>query len=154
MDFSAFSPAEKRLLVALNDCGVKFVVVGLASAVLQGAHVATQDIDLWIENLSDSAFRNAVSMAGAIYIPPGPMGQNPPMLGPEEFQFCDLVTHMHGLGDFSTEYQNSLLLVVDEIPLRVLPLEAIIRSKEATNREKDRAVLPVLKAALKVIQNP
>jgi len=36
---------------------------------------------------------------------------------------------------------------VNDIPLRVLNLNRIIESKRATNRDKDRAVLPALEAA-------
>ncbi|MEO0325291.1 MAG: hypothetical protein AAF447_20205 [Myxococcota bacterium] len=35
-----------------------------------------------------------------------------------------------------------------DVPLRVLPLERIIASKQAADRPKDRAALPQLRAAL------
>jgi hypothetical protein len=35
----------------LNRRGVRYLVVGVAAAVLQGATTATQDVDLWFEAL-------------------------------------------------------------------------------------------------------
>jgi hypothetical protein len=58
------------------------------------------------------------------------------------------VLTLHGLGTFDDEYAKSLDRVIDGLPLRVLPLERVVASKRATNRLKDRAVLPVLEATL------
>ncbi len=52
-DFSAFTNGERTLLLALERCGVRFMIVGLGAAVLQGANAATRDIDLWFEDLAD-----------------------------------------------------------------------------------------------------
>jgi hypothetical protein len=46
-DFSAFTSGERALLEALNRRGVRFILVGLSAAVLQGANTGTRDIDLW-----------------------------------------------------------------------------------------------------------
>jgi hypothetical protein len=37
---------------------VKFMVVGLSAATLQGAPVVTQDVDLWFEKLGDPSISN------------------------------------------------------------------------------------------------
>lgn len=55
-----FRPKEVALLEALNRHGVKFIVVGLSSAVLQGVHVSTQDIALWVDDLGSESFLAAV----------------------------------------------------------------------------------------------
>ncbi|RMG45365.1 MAG: hypothetical protein D6719_00340 [Candidatus Dadabacteria bacterium] len=144
---------ERILLKAFNKHGVRYIIVGLSSAVLQGAHVITQDIDLWVEHLGSEQFLNAVKEAGAFYVPPGVAGVNPPMLGPGAFRIFDLVTHMHGLDEFSVEYDKAEIMNLSGIEVRILPLERIIVSKAAADREKDRAVLPALKAALAVKSN-
>ena len=46
---------------------------------------------------------------------------------------------------FSTEYRRAELIEWEGAVVRVLPLERIIRSKEAADRDKDRAVLPLLR---------
>ena len=47
------SGSELGLLAALLRHRVRFLVVGLSAAALQGAPVVTEDIDLWFEELSD-----------------------------------------------------------------------------------------------------
>ena len=125
-------------------------MVGLSSAILQEAPVVTQDIDLWIEHLGSESFQKAVNEVAGFYIPPGVAGQNPPMLGPDTFKVFDIVSHMHGLDDFSTEYSRSISATIDGVEIKILPLERIILSKETLNREKDKAVLPALRAALAI----
>lgn len=139
---------EKKFFQALNSFQVRFLIVGLTSAVLQNAHVVTQDIDLWIENLGSDAFKKAVSSVGGFYIPPATVGLNPPMLGPDILKIFDLVTHMHGLNDFDKEFDQSKIVTISGISVHILPLERIIASKEAANREKDKISLPALRAAL------
>jgi hypothetical protein len=46
------------------------------------------------------------------------------------------------------EYTRTIELVVDGVPVKVLPLERVIASKGATNRPTDVAALPALEAAL------
>lgn len=139
---------EKEFLEALNNYNIRFILVGLSSAIIQNAHVVTQDIDLWVEDISSPDFAEAVKSVGGFYIPPGTVGINPPMLGPDSLKIFDLVGHMHGLEDFSSEYNLSLHTTIEGLSLRILSLERIIKSKEVANREKDRAVLPALKATL------
>jgi len=55
VDDFALTPAERALLQALQRRGVRFVVVGMGAALLEGAPVATQDIDLWFEGPTMSA---------------------------------------------------------------------------------------------------
>ena len=55
MDDFALTSAERALLAALNRRGVRYLLIGLSAAVLQGAPVSTQDLDLWIEHPGDEA---------------------------------------------------------------------------------------------------
>ncbi|MBK7579905.1 MAG: hypothetical protein IPI67_06825 [Myxococcales bacterium] len=52
-DFSALAPGERAVFAALERRGVRFMLVGLSAAVLQGANTGTRDIDIWFEDLSD-----------------------------------------------------------------------------------------------------
>ncbi len=144
----SLSESEIKLLKALVDNKVQFIIVGLSSALLQGIPAVTQDIDIWVNNLNDKNFKDAIESVGAIYIPPGIVGTNPPMIAGQEFRGVDLVTLCHGLDDFNEEYKRSLKVLIGDIEVRVLSLERIIVSKKAANREKDRAVLPMLESAL------
>lgn len=153
-DFSALSDGERALLLALNRHGVRFMLVGLSAAVLQGANTATRDIDIWFEDISDLRIGDAVREADGIWIS-GSFGMRPPQLGGEALgDRLDVVTHMHGLGPFAEELKHSHVLEVDGIPLRVLSLERIIESKRAANRLKDLAAIPALEEALAALSEP
>lgn len=151
-DFAAFSDGERKLLDALTRRGVHFMVVGLSAAVLQGANSSTRDIDLWFESLIDPRIREAVNEVGGIWVP-GSFGMRPPQFGGDAIgDRLDIVTHMHGLGRFPEELSNTVEIVVDGVPLRVLKLERIIASKRATGRPKDLAAIPALEEALVAIE--
>jgi predicted nucleotidyltransferase len=151
-DFSALTPGERALLEALNRRGVKFLLVGLSAAVLQGANSSTRDIDLWFADTTDPRLGEAVRDAKGIWIS-GTFGARPPQIGGDAVgDRLDVVTHMSGLGGFDEEYANSVALNVDGIPIRVLPLERIVVSKRASGRPKDLAALPALDEALAAVR--
>jgi len=152
-DFSALSDGERTLLQALNRHGVRFMVVGLSAAVLQGANTATRDIDIWFEDVSDLRIGHAVREANGIWVS-GSFGMRPAQLGGDAVgDRLDVVTHMHGLGSFAEELSHARELEVDGIPLRVLSLERIIASKRAASRTKDLAAIPALEEALAALSD-
>ena len=145
---SALSPPERRFLQELNALGVRYLVVGVGAAVLQGATTATQDIDLWFERLDDSRIREAVDAAGGVWISGG-VGLRAPAIGGDALgDRFDVVVHMHGLGSFAFEYGASKEIALDGVPVRVLPLDRIIQSKRALGRARDLAQIPALEEAL------
>jgi hypothetical protein len=144
------SDAELRLLESLLRHKIRFLVVGLSAAALQGAPVVTEDVDLWFDDLSDPKLTRALNDVGAAYIPP--FGFNPPMLGGPGSEPFDVVIRMDGLGTFSNEWKRAVEIKVGKLPLKVLPLERILASKLAANRPKDQRVIPVLQNALRALQ--
>ena len=145
---SALSPPEQQFLEELNRLGVRYLVVGVGAAVLQGATTATQDIDLWFESLDDPKIRQAAESAGGALISGG-IGSRPPVIGGDALgDRFDVVVHMHGLGSFAAEYEASKEIPIDGIPVRVLPLQRIIESKRALGRARDLAQIPALEEAL------
>jgi len=153
-DFSAFTAGERAVLGALNERGVRYVIVGLSAAVLQGANSATRDIDLWFEDLSDARITEAVRSAGGIWVS-GTFGMRPPQIGGDTVgDRLDVVTHLDGLGEFAAEYPNTIDVEVDGLTLRVLGLERIIASKRAAGRPRDLAAIPALNEALTVLRAP
>lgn len=147
MDDFALTPAERALLTALNRRGIRYLVIGLGAAVLQGAPVSTQDIDLWLERPGDEAVREAASDAGGFWIPA--FGMQPPGIGGDGLERIDVVLTAHGLKDFDSEYRQAPVYLVDDVQVRVLPLDRIIASKRSTNRPKDIAAIPALEATLR-----
>jgi predicted nucleotidyltransferase len=151
MPDSVLEPAEREFLQALGELGVRFLIVGVSAASLQGARVATEDVDLWLADLGDPRIGEAARRVGGIWVP-GNFGMQPPTLGGKLGDRFDIVLTMSGLRDFETEYAGSKLVEIDGIHVRLLPLDRIIESKRAADRPKDRAALPALEAALAVAQ--
>jgi hypothetical protein len=145
-----FSAEEGAFLKELVKNEVRFMIVGLSAAALQGAPVVTQDIDLWFRDLSDPGIKKALKKVGGAFVPP--IGLNPPMFAGKNIQLFDIVTTLHGLGSFDKEWDNTLELPLGQLTVRVLKLARIIKSKETLGREKDRLVLPVLRDAMATIE--
>ena len=146
MDDFALTLAERALFRALKERGVRFLIVGLGAAVLEGAPVSTQDLDVWPERIDDPRLAQAASDAGGFWIPS--FGMQPPAFGGTGLERVDVVLTVHGLDPFEAEYDRAIEREIDGVALRVLPLERVLASKSATNRPKDRAALPALEAAL------
>lgn len=140
------SEGELQLLESLLSHKVRFLVVGLSAAALQGAPVVTEDVDLWFEDLNAPNLSKALRRVGAAYVPP--FGYNPPMIAGRHSEPFDVVISMSGLGRFSDEFKRALEIRVGSLRLKVLPLDRILASKTAANRPKDRLVIPVLQNAL------
>jgi len=138
------TPPEIRFLRELADRQVKFMIVGMSAADLQGAHIGTQDIDLWFERTSDRGLDQAARSAGGLFL----WRADPPSLGGEALERFDVVNRLDGLGDFETEYADAVDSEIEGIPVKLLPLHRIIDSKVAADRPKDRVAVPALLAAL------
>ena len=148
----ALEPAERAFLAALEELGVRYLVVGVTAASMQGARVATEDVDLWFADTSDPRVGEAAHRAGGIWVS-GSFGMQPPALGGGLGDRFDVVLTLNGLEPFEVEYARAKVMNVDGVSVRVLPLDRIICSKRAANRPKDRAALPALEAALAVLED-
>jgi len=146
VDDFALTPAERRLFAALRARGVKFLIIGLGAAVLEGAPVATQDIDVWFETIDNDQIKLAASDAGGFWV--SGFGAQPPAFGGDELSRIDVVLTAHGLRHFAEEYDEGIEREIEGVVLRILPLERVIASKRATSRPKDAASLPALEATL------
>ena len=146
-----FSEDEIRLLDTLLKHKVRFMVVGLSAAALQGAPVVTQDVDLWFEKLGEDKISLALREVGAAYVPPSI--NNPPMLAGAGSELFDIVIRMDGLGTIEAEFNACIEIPLGRYKLKVLPLERILASKIAANRPKDTLTIPVLRDALAATQS-
>jgi len=145
------SDAEIRLLASLIRHKIRFLVVGLSAAALQGAPVVTEDVDLWFEKLGDPKLTNALAEVGAAYIPP--FGYNPPMLGGAGSEPFDVVVRLDGLGKFGDEWKQAVNINVGPLRLKVLTLQQILQSKKAANRPKYLRVIPVLQNTIDTLRS-
>ena len=131
---------------ALNDLGIRYLIVGMGAALIEGAPGTTQDLDLWFGRIDVDRLREAARRAGGLYT--SGFGLQPPALGGEGLDRVDVVLTASGLDAFEQEFSAAREYDLDGVRVRVLPLERVIVSKRAAMRPKDSAQLPMLEAAL------
>jgi len=136
---------ERAFLEALESRGVRFLVVGMSAALIQGVRGATEDIDLWFERLSDPAIAAAAGAVGGFFV----TRTQPPLIGGVGDRF-DVVTTMDGLPSFDSEYGRAIDVDLG-IHVKVLPLDRILVSKRAANREKDRIPIEQIERTIRLL---
>lgn len=150
-----------RLLAALNEGGVRFVVVGGIAAVAQGVPFVTFDLDVVHERTPENVGRllEVLSSIDAAYV--GPSGSA--AIRPREELLLGeghhLLTTLHGRLDVLGRIEGgrgydelvgcSVESRVGDVPVRLLSLETILEIKRASARLKDRALVPLLEAVLR-----
>lgn len=144
-DSAALSELEAAFLAELDSRGVRFLVVGMSAALIQGVRGSTEDIDLWFERIADQKIAEAARAVGGFLV----ARSDPPLLGGVGDRF-DVVTTMDGLPSFDAEYANAVDYALGSTSVKVLPLERILVSKRAANREKDRLPIDQIERTLKV----
>ena len=138
--------AERALFEALEALGVRYLIVGMGAALIEGAPGTTQDLDLWFGQIDDERLRKAAHTAGGFYT--SGFGLQPPALGGEGLDRVDVVLTASGLESFDSEFRAAREYELDGVRVKVLPLERVIASKRAARRPKDAAQMPMLEAAL------
>jgi hypothetical protein len=147
------------LLRVLLRHRVDFFVVGGVAAQLEGAPILTLDLDV----LYDKAPKNLERLLAALQELKAryrdPAGRHiEPDLGKLATMRTNLLhTELGALDVFGAignglTYQDlagrTVLYELGETQVRVLELASVIESKEQANRDKDRAVLPILRQTL------
>jgi hypothetical protein len=123
-----------RLLEALEVEDIRFMLIGMSAAIVQGVMETTLDVDLWIDlpprqymRIQDIARKSGATVAAntVAYLPDGT---------PVNFVF-----EVDGVGPFAREFRNCSRLEFRGKVIPVLKLERILKSKEAIRRDKDLA---------------
>jgi predicted nucleotidyltransferase len=150
LDDFVLTHAERVFLAELDARGVRYLIVGLTAAGLQGANTTTVDIDLWFESTADPGIGEAATAAGGMWV--SGFGMMPARLGGPLGDRFDVVLHMSGLGRFDEELARAIDVTVEGIHVRVLPLDRVLASKRAAGRPKDQAAIPALEEALAALE--
>jgi hypothetical protein len=133
----------KDMLRALCDEKVKFILVGAYALAAHGYPRATMDIDIWIMPSPDNteAVLRALRSFGA---PLHNLTKEDLQKDGTIFQIgvaprrIDIITAASGL-QFEHTYQNSIMVNIDGIDVRIPSIEDLIINKKATGRTKDLA---------------
>jgi len=136
---------------------VEFIVVGMTAGVLQGAPAVTFDLDILYARNSDNIQRLLAALADLDAV----FRNDDRRLRPNESHLASkghkLLMTRYGVVDVlgaldELEYgdllEDTVELSLDPMRVRVLSLARLIEVKEKAGREKDLAVLPLLRATL------
>jgi hypothetical protein len=154
-------PRYLELLRALASQGVSFIVVGGVAAVLEGAPITTLDLGVLYDRRTENLERilAVLDALQARYRDPAGREIHPNRERLENLRIPFLLTELGPL-DLLTEvghgwiYDDRLpaptVRTVGELEVRVLALRKLIEVKEIAGRDKDRAMLPLLRRALEL----
>ena len=131
---------QAHLLQALLRNGVEFVVVGGVAAQLRGWAGATADLDIAVASVGDNTERlnRALAEVGLMKIDYGGLGTS----FETQYGRLEIVRRADGLGKYDDWMRNATEVKFEHLTILVAAAEDIIKSKEASGREKDRAALP------------
>ncbi len=149
----------ERILSALNSAGVNYLVIGALAATLQGSPLRTDDLDICPADDPDNLTRLATALTTL-----DAKGWDPRKELARDLVFdrevlevdrlwilitkygpLDIVFDPAGTGGYRDLSSSAVTLEIDGLTVRAAALADVIRSKEATGREKDRQQLPVLR---------
>ena len=129
-----------ELLEALHSEKIRFLIVGMTSAVLHGAPCATVDTDIWID-LPVRQYVRVLAIAQRL----GANILSGSVIGLRDDHRIDFIYLISGLASFATEWKRAVPMEWAGSVVKVLPLDRLIRTKEASGRPKDLIHLSVLR---------
>jgi len=147
-----------RLIACLIETDVDFVVIGGNAAAAYGSTVRTQDVDVCCDFSVDNLMKLQAALSDLHPVHRMPPARPPLKLTPEtaadfknlyldtDYGQLDCLSSVEGVGDFAQVKRESVEVALSEGPCRILSLDALIRSKQAMNRPRDREAVLQLKA--------
>ncbi|HEX3528028.1 MAG TPA: hypothetical protein VH988_13270 [Thermoanaerobaculia bacterium] len=163
----AESPSVKflGLLRVLLRHGVDFFVVGGVAAQLEGAPILTLDLDILFDKAPENLSRllSALHELKARYRDPAGRHIEPDIDKLKTHRMHLLLTELGALDLLGSignglTYQDlagrTVVYALGQERVHVLELAAVIEMKRFANRDKDRAVLPVLQRTLEMKNKP
>lgn len=156
----AAPPKLRELLASLCDHHVDFIVVGGVAAVLEGVGMMTDDLDVLIDTSAANVRRllTALDDLEAVYRDPAGRSLRPDAERLSSFRLHLLDTRLGRLGllcslkpderSYDDLLPRSRRYRIGALEIPVLELAAVIEAKEAADRPKDRAALPLLRQTL------
>jgi len=153
-------PDFLHILITLKKYEVDFIIVGGVCGVLHGAPISTFDLDLVHSRDSENVDRllNALEELQTCYRDPGgrlikPKKSNLVLAGHHLLMTksgpLDLLGEIGKNKDYIKLIKNATSLeIAKNIYVSVLKLETLIETKEQAAREKDKAVIAILRRTL------
>jgi predicted nucleotidyltransferase len=155
------APSFLELLRALERHSVEHVIVGGVAAILEGAPMTTLDLDVVYrgDDVNVERLHAALVELDAVYRDPGGrrieptpdrLRANRVNLLETRLGLLDVLQEVGAGWSYEDVLRRSHVLEVEELRVRVIDLADNIATKEAAGREKDRAMLPLLRRTLEL----
>jgi hypothetical protein len=132
-------------LKALREEKIDCILIGMMAAIEQGAPLMTVDYDFWVR-LPERQYVRLLAIVGRLR---GTVRART-VYELEDGTQINIIFRPHGLQSFETEFKRSHRGTLEGVPTHILPLQRVIASKRAANREKDIAALPILERTLRL----
>ena len=112
----------------------------MGAAILQGVPATTLDTDIWV-GVPERHYMRLINLSLKL----GATMLRQTVVSLTDGSLVNFCYRLDGAASFRTEYARAEVKLWNGIEAKVLPLDRIIRSKEAAGRDKDLAVLPLLR---------
>jgi hypothetical protein len=136
-----------RLMGALSAERIRFQVIGMSAASLQGVPGSTLDVDLWLD-LSPRQYMRALNLA----VREGAQVVRNTVVELADGTLVNFVYEVTGLPSFKSVFPKAKKLKWEGVEAAVLPLELIQKSKESIRRPKDLLHIELIKQRLNVLR--
>jgi hypothetical protein len=154
--------AYDRVIQNLKKHGVEFVIIGANAAIAQGAPIGTLDFDFCYRHTKDNCQRVVEALR-----PFRPRLRGAPEDLPFKFDAetlvrgcnftftteagdVDILGHVTGMGGYEDIAKSAVEIEFMGLPVLVMSLEDVIKSKRAAGRPKDLMQLKALEETLRV----
>jgi hypothetical protein len=144
-------------LAALAEARLEAVLIGNAAAAMHGAPVTTVDFDFMFRDTPTNLRKLkavARSLQAVVLRPYYPVSKLYRMVDDDTGLQADFMPVIHGVRSFEGLKSRAIRQAVGRETVLVASLEDIIRSKKAADRDRDRAVIPILERTLRATREP
>ena len=121
-----------RLLEALEAEKIRYMLIGMSAAIVQGVMETTMDVDFWID-LPARQYMRAQNVARSI----GCTVAANTVVYTQDGTPVNFVFEVGGLNSFKQEFKNVEKMAFRGKKIPVLKLERILKNKETIRRDKD-----------------
>jgi hypothetical protein len=139
--------ALARLMGAFSSENIRFQVIGMSAANLQGVPGSTVDVDLWID-LSPRDYMRSINLA----VKQGAQMVRNTVVELADGTLVNFVYEVTGLPAFKHVFSKAVWIKWQGAKVAVLPLELIEKSKRAIGRPKDLLHLELIRQRYAVIK--